>query len=565
MRLSISCALMILAAELSFAQSGTMTVVPGLNTVQYRLNATATPDPTIAVGTTEFCEHVNNAYQCWYKSGANAFQPVSFLGNTNPKSDVEPWSQHSDNSGNTAHCAAAATPNSQLIHDNVYNRWILQKRVTYSPTNTNYMCVAISNVEDVASTHPTFNWFAFEYNLDNVIPQNSHGNYFYPDYPQAGLWQTSTSTTPPYAAASDQALWITYDLQDPNNNFNIEGVLVCAVDLAGLRASTISPWVNNSHTPACVVAHPLTTFNQRRSWVPANNSDTTPPISSDGEMFTYMIEAPHNRDGIYLTSPTATQGVEQWTINWTAATPTPTSENTWNLPSTQPAGDQLACFNFENYYSTPCIPQPSTAVTGIMIDSVGDRMQQPFHYSSNGGAGATWTSAHAIQINPNSSSFTQTEADLRILEWNTAKPAAVVVASDCQVIDPLDPLAYVFLPSVARDKAGNLQGILGTSGAGADEHPGPDSFYHVAATGASGSYGFIADPSTDGDAEDKDPQSYRWGDWQGAVLDPSDSCTVWVVGEFLQTNRTTEPFWYTQIAQLPPISGCTETASKLRQ
>ena len=58
--------------------------------------------------------------------------------------------------------------------------------------------------------------------------------------------------------------------------------------------------MNNSKTPACTVAHPLTTYNQRRSWVPANNSDTTPPISADGEMFTYMIEPPKD-DKSYLT------------------------------------------------------------------------------------------------------------------------------------------------------------------------------------------------------------------------------------------------------------------------
>src|SRR5579872_233397 len=54
----------------SVAQTGNMNTFSGLNTAQYRLNATASPDITIAVGQTEYCEHVNNAYQCWYKSGA---------------------------------------------------------------------------------------------------------------------------------------------------------------------------------------------------------------------------------------------------------------------------------------------------------------------------------------------------------------------------------------------------------------------------------------------------------------------------------------------------------------
>ena len=557
MRFQFLIAVGVLAlATAAFGQLGSMTVASGLNTVQERLGPSAAPDPTIAVGTLQFCEHVNSAYQCWYKSGANAFQAVTFQGNSLPKADSTPWSQHQNNAGNTAHCPAADSPNAQLLHDNVYDRWILQKRITVSSNGHSYMCIAVSNIENVGSTTPpTFNWFGFEFDLDTVIPTNAKGNYYYPDYPQAGLWQTATTTKPPYTAAKDQALWLSYDLQDPDNDYNINGVLVCAVDLAGLRASTIYPWVNRSHTPACVVAHPLVAFNQRRSWIPATNSDTTPPISGDGEMFTYMIEPSHNSGG-YLTNPLHTQGVERWTIDWTATTPTATFVAGWDLPSTQPNGDQLACFTPKNYYATACIPQPSTAVTGIYIDSVGDRMQQLFHYTSNGGQGGIWTSAHTIQITPNPTTLGQTEADLRILQWNTAVPPAIVVAADYPVTDPLDPSAYVSMPSVARDKVGNLQGILNVSGKGSAEHPGLDSLYLMPSTSTVGSYGYIANPATDGDAEDTDSANYRWGDWYGAVLDPSDSCTVWVVGEYLPENRTVEPYWYTEIAKLPPLNNC---------
>jgi hypothetical protein len=550
----LSCMVPLLCVS-GFSQ-GTMSSFAGLNTVQYRLNGSATPDPTIAVGTLEYCEHANSGYQCWYKSGPNANQPVTFLGSNTPKSDATPWSQNGNNSGNTPHCPTSYTPNSQLLHDNVYNLWIMEKRITYASTGHNYMCVAISNVEDIASTSPAFAWFAFEYDLDTVIPLDSKGNYYYPDYPQSGLWQTSTSTTPPYTAASDQALWITYDLQNVDDADNIEAVLVCAVDLAGLRASTSSPWVNNSKTPACTYTPTtLVTYNQRRSWVPANNSDTTPPIAADGEMFTYMVEPPMDEKS-YLTSPTDTQEVQQWTIDWTVTTPKPTYLNTWELPSTQPNGDQLGCFFAANYYDTVCIPQPSTATTGIHIDSVADRMQQFFHYTSNGGQGSVWTSAHDIQIVPSNTVLTQTEADVRVLQRNTAAPNAVYVAADYPIIDPVDSAAFVFLPSVVRDKAGNLQGILDISGSGASEHPGLDSLTFNPGTHTSGTWGYIASPLTDGDAEDTDSLNYRWGDWSSGVLDPSDGCTVWVAGEFLPTNRTTEPYWYTEMAKLPPMGTC---------
>ena len=535
-----------------YGLSQTLTNFPGMNTVQNHINSTAAPDVTIAVGTLEYCEHVNSGYQCWYKS---TNQPVKFLGNTNVKSDAGPWSQNSNNSGNTTHCPTAFSPNSQILHDNVYNLWIMEKRITAPSNGHNYMCVAISNVEDVGSTSPAFGWFAFEYDLDNVIPKNTQGNYYYPDYPQTGLWQTSTSTTPPYTAATDQALWITYDLQDPNNGSTIMAPLVCALDLAGLRASTISPWVNNSKTPACVVAHSLTTFNPRRSWVPANNSDTTPPIAADGEMFTYMIEPP--KDGVsYLTDPNHTQGVEQWTINWSASTPTPTFVASWDLPSTQAGGDQLGCFIARNYYDTVCIPQPSTAATGINIDSVADRMQQFFHYTSKGGQGSVWTSAHAIEVVPNAGTPGQTEADIRVLQRNATSPNSVYVSADYPILDPVDSNAFVFLPSIVRDKAGNLQGILGASGSGVNEHPALNSLTFNPGTHQAGTWGYITSPITGGDAEDTDTLNYRWGDWYSGVLDPSDSCTVWVAGEYLPSNRTTEPYWYTEMAKLPPMSTC---------
>lgn len=536
-----------------FAQTGTMSTYAGLNTVQYRINASATPDPTIAVGTRQYCEHVNSGYQCWDKV---TNQPVNLFGNTNAKSDSVPWTQNGNNSGNTTHCGAAYTPNSQLLHDNVYNLWILEKRIHYAATGHDYLCVAISNIEDIAQTSPvSFNWFAMEYDLDRVIPQNALGHYYYPDYPQAGLWQSSTSSTPPYTAANDQAMWITYDLQDVDNHSNINGVLLCAVDLAGLRGSSYSPWVNNSKTPACAVAHTLSTYNQRRSWVPAHNSDTTPPLAADGEMFTYMIEPP--KDGrTYLTDPAHTQGVEQWTIDWSQASPIPTQVNSWDLPSTQAGGDQLGCFNVANYYGTSCIPQPSTSTTGVYVDSVADRMQQFFHYTSNQGQSSSWTSSHVIQIVPNKTSFTQTEAVVRVLQRNTATPFAVYIAGEYQLTDPSDPTAYVFLPSIVRDKAGNLQGILGVSGPGANQHPGLQSLNFTPGTLSSGTYGYIINPATAGDAKGVDSLNYRWGDWYSAVLDPSDSCTVWVVGEYLAADRTATPYWYTQIAKLPPMTNC---------
>jgi hypothetical protein len=101
----------------ALAAPAAVTTITGLSS-KTSVGVTAMPDPTIAVGTLEFCEHVNSAYQCWYKGGANAFKPVSFFGNTSPKADKLAWTQNSNNQGNTPNCSAP-TPNAQLLHDNV--------------------------------------------------------------------------------------------------------------------------------------------------------------------------------------------------------------------------------------------------------------------------------------------------------------------------------------------------------------------------------------------------------------------------------------------------------------
>ncbi len=550
-RLIFRLVISIFIVSSALAQSGTLTTFAGLNTVQNKVKSSAAPDPTIAVGLKQYCEHVNSGYQCWSKTTNS---PVKFLGNTNVKLDSQPWTQNANNSGNTPNCGTAYSPNSHLLHDSVYNLWILEKRISSTLNSHNYLCVAITNVDDFTqSAHPAFAWFGYEYDLDNVIPQNSAGHFYYPDYPEAGLWQSSTSAIPPYTAANDQAMWVSYDLLDNDNHSIINAVLLCAVDIAGLRASKASPWMNLSKTPACTIAHGISPYPQRRSFAPAHNTDTTPPLSGDGEMFTYMIEPPQDNVS-YLTDPNHTEGVEQWTINWVAATPVPTQTAGWDLPSTQAGGDQMGCFNRANYYGTGCVPQPSTATTRVNIDSVADRVQLPFQYTSNGRTASSWITSHVIQKTPNPVTFSQTEVIIRKLQRNTGGP--VQIAVEYPLLDPSDGNAWAFLGTVVQDKAGNLQGVFAVSGSGANEHPGIQSFYVPAATQTLGTYGYVINPASSGDAKGTDAANYRWGDWYSATVDPSDGCTVWTAGEYLLNNRTATPYWYTQIAKLPPVSGC---------
>src|SRR5260370_17938068 len=124
-----------------------------------------------------------------------------------------------------------------------------------------------------------------------------------------------------------------------------------------------------------------------------------------------------------------------------------------------------------------------------------------------------------MQSVPCTSDSTQPDADIRILQRNSASPKAIYVAEDYPIVDPADSSAYVFLPSAVRDHAGNLQGILGISGSGINQHPGLDSWNFIPPSLTSSTYGYIASPFNDGDAEDTDNFNYPWGDWYSAILD----------------------------------------------
>jgi FG-GAP-like repeat/CARDB len=99
---------------------------------------------------------------------------------------------------------------------------------------------------------------------------------------------------------------------------------------------------------------------------------------------------------------------------------------------------------------------------------------------------------------------------------------------------------YYFFPAVITDADGNLEVVFGRSSA--SEHPG------LRVTGR-----LLTDPLNtiqssgllwSGQAPNT---SERWGDYFGAALDPSDTSTVWVTGEYGKYGGTE---WGTRVAQL---------------
>ena len=175
----------------------TMSTFAGLNTTNKGGNQTAAPDVTIAVGTLEYCEHVNSLYQCWYKSGVNANQPVSFSATTAPSPIPAPGVR-------TATTAASTDSLSDrlLSELSVARRQRLQP-VDYGEANHGFGRRPWLHVRGHQQRRGCFLDFAclelvrLRIRSGHVIPTNSHGHFYYPTYPQTGLWRELDQHHPP--------------------------------------------------------------------------------------------------------------------------------------------------------------------------------------------------------------------------------------------------------------------------------------------------------------------------------------------------------------------------------
>ncbi|MGO9648028.1 MAG: hypothetical protein ACLPOO_08235 [Terriglobales bacterium] len=370
-----------------------------------------TVDPNGAVGTKQYLEWVDQAYQGYDKTTFAPVYPSAQKGNT-------PWVQND--------MPDCETPggNGIILFDHLASRWIIAVRVG-TPSGYFY-CIAISSTDDLTAT--SFEWYTYELSLNPIITIN--GTLYYPDYPKIATWP--------------DAYYATFDLENTSKGFQNVGILACAFDRTNMLIN------GTVRTPQCFVypQAPSGLF-LGHSLLPADIDGTTPPPTGTVESFVSI----ENPSGTNTTS--AQLNLWQMHVDWTTPTnstftgPTPIAVNSYTP----------GCYNLKFPTNTYCVPEPSSPTTKNYIDSVGDRLMHRFAFRQF----PTYQSYIVTQtVQPGATQQTG-------IRWYEFSPfGSTLSVTNSGTISP-DTMYFRFMPSAAQDKVGNL--AVGYSGSSTGLHP----------------------------------------------------------------------------------------------
>jgi hypothetical protein len=469
----------------------TVTTFEGIDASDYSSSGLSI-DPNGAAGTVQYVEWTNAVY--W------AFDKVTGLPLTaSPIEGDTPWRNN-----NMPDCYGPAG-NVELLFDHLASRWIIGRRqVQVGPTY--FYCIAVSNTADMTS--PTFAWYTYELPLLSILGQKQEGNgtkeTYYPDYPKIGTWI--------------DGYYVTIDVEDPDD-FAELGIIACAFDRAHMLLG------QTMLTPQCFKDQPPPTQAFRgHSLEPADIDGTVAPPTGEPE---YMVSIQNPAIG-QSTSNTLNEWI--FHVNWT----TP-ANSTFTIPpiSLTVLPYTPGCFDINNVIQTVCVPEPSSAQTGNLIDSVGDRLMQRLAYrrfTSVPKPYQSWLVSHAVQVG--SGPMSQTG-----IRWYEARDNGTTNSGTISYNDT----NYRFMPSIAQDHVANM--AVGYSVSGTGVHPSIAASYtnlqnRVAPTEIALWPG-LAD----------EENSYHWGVYTSMTIDPVDDCTFWYVNEYFDTAQTGNAVdWQTRIS-----------------
>lgn len=459
-------------------------------------------DPNGAVGTKQYMEWVDSAYQGYDKV---TFAPVyvSKEGTSYPLPGDSPWVE-----SGMPNCQGTAG-NGVIMFDHLASRWIVAVRQgsTTAP-GSYYYCIAVSNTDDLTSS--TFGWYTYALPLNNVLGENPEGNHYFPDYPKIATWI--------------DAYYVTIDLEDPNNGDREVGVLVCALDRTNMLLGEASP-----RPPQCF-SYPSTpgAVFLGHSLLPADIDGTVGPPTGTPEYFV-SIENPSSG------STSTALNLWQLSVNWSAPS---SSTFTGPTPITVPTYTP-GCYDLSSPTNTACVPEPSSGSTGILVDSVGDRLMHRFayrHYSTV--PEQTFVVSQTVQVGTGSLSQTG-------IEWYAFRTPGVLLKSGTMTLGDGN---YRFVPSAAQDKVGNL--AVGYSVSGTSLEPGIRASYENLRSGKTSPTEIDL---LEGTADDE--STYRWGGYTSMTVDPVDDCTFWYVNQYFTTPQIRGLTWQTRISFFQ-IPGC---------
>ncbi len=496
MRQAVLCLLSGLVLFLWSAGAGaqTVTTFEGIDASQVP-HPDSDVDPNGAVGTKQYMEWTNSYYQAFDKV---TFAPVWATPQPGPTPFI--------NNGVTT-CNNFNPGDVVILFDRLASRWVL---AGHTPAPNYYYCIAISSTDDLTSA--SLKWYTYAFLLNPIIGTNAEGVTFYPDWPKIGTWP--------------DAYYVSIDLGDPSNAYTDVAMAACAFDRNNMLTGAAP------NPPQCFLGpSPITTSPYlAHSLEPADVEGTTPPPAGNPEYFV-SIQNPVI-DGVTTTSDTF--NLWQFHVDWT----TP-ANSTFTQTSVPVTAYTPGCYSTSSPGNTECVPEPSTATTGVHIDSVGDRMMFRLAYR-NFGEYQSYLLTHTVQAGAG----VRTQTGIR---WYELRGNGIPTVYQSGTISP-DKTLYRFMPSIAQDQNGNA--AVGYSVSSASTHPGMSASWWS----LTGQTAPTEIPLYSGTA---DEENYMlWGDYSSMTVDPVGGCSFWYVNEYYTVNQTgSATTWRTRISTFS-LPGC---------
>lgn len=410
---------------------------------------------------------------------------------------------------------------------------------------TYYYCIGVSAPSDsvpannLEGSSSMSYWNVYAYQISPAIPKNSHGHAYFPDYSRFGTWS--------------DGFYVTWDLEDIDQAYDIVGFEVCKLDKADMLAGLSSnPPSCYTYIPSYVAGSGGTNNSLIHTLLPADFEGSNPiPSNSAGEYFVAQVNPSNPGTNTQCSvAPCTSDQLALWTWLGFASGAAPTYIT---FPSTPyPPG----CYSPAHPYNTLCIPEPY----GGVIDSVGDRLMYrlPYRYITAG----TTPGEYLAVVQTVQEAAKNRRTGIRYYKILAGSSPSVSFLGDIQ-----DTTNYFLLsmPSVAMDKTGDLgitYTVTGSTARGSVTNYDPSPFFVT--IGASGKKDTPVAILSNTGSSGQDETDNFWGEYVSVSADPNDDQTFWAVDEYMNGNQTGNCSgtigggctWATRINTCKKGSGC---------
>lgn len=493
--------------------------------------------PTNAHGVGQYLEFANNYVQAFDRATGNGVFSTWRNTSAAPQPITTAFSP-----GGASYCTNGSL-DGIASYDRIDGVFVLANIFNPGAQNTYYYCIGVSApsgsvpANNLEGSNSLSYWNVYAYQITPAIPKNSLGHRYFPDYARFGTWS--------------DGFYVTWDLEDINQNYDIVGFEVCKLDKANMLAGlSTNPPVCYTYIPNYIAEG--TNNSLIHTLLPADFEGNNPiPAGSAGEYFLAQVNPSNAGTNVQCSvMPCASNQLAFWTWLGFASGAGPTYITLPTTPYTP------GCYSPSHPYNTICIPEPYGGVS----DSVGDRLMYrlAYRYITLGSTPGEYLAV--VQTVQEATKNRRT--GIRYYKILAGSSPAIMFQGDIQ-----DTTNYFFysMPSIAMDKSGDL-GIAFTAtgstvrGSAVNYDPSP----FMVTVGASGKKGTPVAILSNSGASGQDETDNYWGEYISVSADPNDDLTFWAVDEYMNGNQTgnctstigTGCTWATRVNTCKKGSGC---------